>query len=103
MYTPDNWVIFRVNDDDPYYKILAGWSGGYLDGDSWRVNSGIARVTEDDDYCYFHGYSGSTYKCHKNSEQLRINTLGIWGQMKEMHGDKVELIDYEDLSIKTRA
>ena len=33
MYTPDNWVIIKVMGDDPHYRVLVGWSGGYLDGD----------------------------------------------------------------------
>ena len=69
--TPEQWVILKIptedNIDVPYYKVFAGWRGGYLDGDRWRLNSGITRVEEDDDYYYFYGYSGSCYKCHKNA------------------------------------
>lgn len=43
-YTPDNWVVVFLNGDDPHYRVLVGWSGGYLTGDSWRMNSGITRV-----------------------------------------------------------
>lgn len=48
-YTPDNWVVIKCKGDDPHYRILAGWSGGYTTGTSWRMNSGITRVEETDD------------------------------------------------------
>ena len=73
--TPEQWVILKIptedNIDVPYYKVFAGWRGGYLGGDRWRLNSGITRVEEDDDYYYFYGYSGSCYKCHKNAYGLK--------------------------------
>ena len=73
--TPEQWVILRIptedNIDVPYYKVFTGWRGGYLDGDRWRLNSGVTRVEEDDDYYYFYGYSGSCYKCHKNAYGLK--------------------------------
>jgi hypothetical protein len=45
-YTCDNWVVIKMKGDDTHYRVLAGWSGGYLDGDSWRMNSGITKVEE---------------------------------------------------------
>ncbi len=38
---------------------------GYLDGESWKLNSGIKRVEETDDKYIFHGVSGSEYHCKK--------------------------------------
>lgn len=91
-YTPDNWVIVHVKGDDPHYRVLAGWSGGYTTGDSWRMNSGITRVEEDKEYFYFHGTSGSVYKCHKESYCLRMNNAHVWHAMQAQHGDRVELM-----------
>ena len=104
MYNPDNWVIIKINVDEPFYKVLAGWSGGlrtggYLDGDSWRMNSGIEKVIEEYEHYLFHGASGSVYRCHKDSEQLRMNNIHVWEQMKEMHGDKVELVEFKDTDL----
>ena len=51
-YRPDNWVVIKFTQqvksgntgygrtEKVFYKVLGGWSGGYLDGDSWRMNSG---------------------------------------------------------------
>ena len=91
-YTPDNWVVVKVKGDDPHYRVLAGWSGGYLDGDSWRMNSGITEVNASDDYFYFKGSSGSDYRCGKGSYLLRMNNAGAWARLKKLHGDKVEMM-----------
>lgn len=60
--TPHKWVIVKINNKE--YKVFASWEG--LEG-RWRMNSGIDKVEEDNDFYYFIGYSGSCYKCAKNS------------------------------------
>jgi hypothetical protein len=65
---PDKWIVVQlIHNETNVYKIFATWMGGYLDGDSWKLNSGIESVSNDDEYYYFKGYSGSVYKCHKNN------------------------------------
>lgn len=88
-YTPDNWVVLRIKDSKYFiirYKVLAGWSGGYLQGDSWRINSGISEVTEDGDYLLFHGYSGSVYRCHKKAYRLTMAIAGVYNSLKQNEG-----------------
>lgn len=66
--TPEKWVILKIESEKKsYLKIFATWTGDYLSGDSWRLNSGVASVKEDEDYFYFIGHSGSCYKCHKKT------------------------------------
>jgi hypothetical protein len=91
-YFPDNWVVIKLKGDDPHYRILAGWSGGYATGDSWRMNSGIVRVEEDEHYFRFYGSSGSCYSCNKKAYGLRMNNAYIWSALEERHGDKVEMM-----------
>ena len=93
MYTPDNWVVIKFKGDNPHYRVLAGWSGGYLDGDRWRMNSGITGVTEDLHNHFFEGVTGSVYECYKDAYCFRKSTAGVWEQLQEIHGDKVELMD----------
>lgn len=98
-YKPDSWVVIKMtNKDQTFYKVLGGWSGGYLDGDSWRLNSGVERVELDNDRYMFYGSSGSVYNCHKESYGLKMITTGIWNQMKEKYPDQVELLDDRDWS-----
>jgi len=66
-YAPDKWLLIEIGGTDPHYRVFGSWSGGYLYGDSWRLNSGITSVEEVGDYYYFHGHTGSVYKCHKEA------------------------------------
>jgi len=112
-YTPDNWVVIKFTQqvksgntgygrtERVFYKVLGGWSGGYLDGDSWRLNSGIVDVEETTDSYIFIGGSGSRYICNKTQECLRMNTAGIWKQMQEASEEsagkvKLELMKPDD-------
>ena len=98
-YTPDSWVIIKITgiEDKDFYKVLGGWSGGYLDGDSWRMNSGIEKVEDDGDYWNFVGSSGSVYRCHKEGNTMRMSMSGTWAQLKKKFPDNVELVDVEDI------
>jgi hypothetical protein len=64
---PDKWLVIKIGVSEPIYKVFASWYGGYLDGDSWKINSGISEVQKEGDHIDFHGYSGSCYRCHKNN------------------------------------
>lgn len=66
---PDRWVLVKLTHPETkeiFYKVLAGWRGSYLDGSSWRLNSGVTKIEFKDDYFYFYGHSGSVYKCRKD-------------------------------------
>ena len=77
-YNPDRWVMLKfANGGQTTYKILAGWGGSYMHGQSWKLNSGITKIEQDGDYYLFSGYSGSVYKCHKNA----YGTTGISAAM----------------------
>ena len=97
-YNPDNWVVLKIKPGKgmfPFYKVLAGWSGGYLDGSSWRMNSGITLVFDREDEIHFHGYSGSNYICHKETYGLRMSTAGIYNKLKEdeQFGGQIQMMD----------
>ena len=86
-YFPDNWVVLKIKPSKgsfPIYKVLAGWSGGYTQGDSWRINSGITKVTlEGDNHFKFWGHSGSCYVCHKDSYRLTMANSHVYNQLKD--------------------
>ena len=69
---PERWTLVRVSPD--MVKVMAAWSGGYLHGDSWKMNSGIESIEETDESYIFTGHSGSTYECRKGS--YGINPYG---------------------------
>lgn len=66
-YAPDGWVIVKITGQDPHYRVFGSIGGGYLDSDTWKMNSGITSVKEDDNFYYFEGYSGSVYRCSKKT------------------------------------
>ena len=91
-YKPDTWVVVKIHGDDPHYRVLGGWSSGYLDGDSWRMNSGIIGHEFDSGYWHFKGSSGSIYKCYVDDYGLRMSNAHVWEALKKRHGDKVSLV-----------
>ena len=82
-YTCDNWVVVKMKGDDPHYRLLVGTSGGYLDGDSWRMNSGITGVEKQAHLYGFYGSSGSVYWCHQGSYRLTMANAGVYNSLKE--------------------
>ncbi len=70
MIIPDKWLMVKITmieTDEVLYKIFASWYGGFMGSNSWRMNSGVTKVTEDDKFFYFAGHSGSLYQCDKQS------------------------------------
>ena len=93
-YQPDCWVVLKLPEG---YKVLAGWSGGYLDGSAWRLNSGITRVEKhvdwkDEEYFVFYGHTGSEYWCHPETYMLKMPMAGIYNHLKEEHQDHALLM-----------
>jgi len=94
--TPDAWVIIEVNHEgEQFQKIIAGWSGSYLYGDSWRMSSRIKemKIDVEQDYITVETDSGSVYNLCKQYQGLRMSNAGIWNQLKERFGDSVEIVE----------
>ena len=87
-YNPDKWVVVKIigKDTPPVHKVFACWYGGYLDGDSWKLNSGITAVKENGDYYFFDGSSGSCYACRKGSYGTNLYGQGVLNNLI----DKIE-------------
>lgn len=82
MYTPDRWKVVRITyKGETFEKVFGTWVGGYVNGDSWRMNSGIDRVEKEGEYFLFYGASGSVYKCHKNGEGSTMYTESVLQNM----------------------
>ena len=93
-YNPDSWVVIKMTTkNETFYKVLGGWSGGYLNGDSWRLNSGVEKIERVEDKLHFYGASGSVYICDPKSYGLRMSTFHVWETMKKTYPDNVELLE----------
>ena len=98
-YIPDKWVVVKISGykdhPDPVYKVFANWYGGFAGSDSWKLNSGITKVTlEGFVYC-FEGASGSVYHCHKDCYGTNMYGSGVLSGMTERskeHGIVIELM-----------
>ena len=98
LYTPDNWVILKIKEgkmSTPFYKVLGGWSGGFADGNAWRMNSGISEFIDKGDHYEAIGFSGSIYICRKGSYGLRMNNAGVYTALKDQEAfeNQVVLMD----------
>lgn len=93
-YIPDKWVVVKITtNDETLYKVFGSWIGGYLSGDSWRMNSGIESVSLDEDIIIFHGFSGSEYLCHKNSYGMTAYSSGVLLDAIEKSGLNISILD----------
>jgi len=92
-YTPERWVVLEfVTPEESIRKVFAGWYGGYLDGDSWKLNSGNKAERELEDRWEFDGYSGSTYVCYKSA-------YGMNGYMSSILASWLEQAKDQDVAI----
>lgn len=101
-YTPDYWKVVKITSTDGkvLHKVFATWVGGYTDGDSWRMNSGIEKVTEDGDHLLFEGYSGSVYRVLNKDHVYRATmyTYSVLSSMMkraDLVGAKIEEVPFE--------
>jgi hypothetical protein len=102
-YRPDNWVVVKMTqrqshgvEDTIMYKVLAGWDGGYLNVDRWRMNSGINLILNRKDEVHFYGHSGSNYICEKGHYGLRSEMRKIFENLEHFASTRdveVELLD----------
>jgi len=88
VYNPDKWVIVKIDaDSECIYKVFACWYGGYAGSDSWKLNSGITRVSREGFVYSFEGASGSTYECHTDCYGTNFYGQGVLSNMIETAAD----------------
>jgi len=94
MYNPDNWVVLKITyNNQRTFKVLGGWSGSYLYGDSWRLNSGVVRVEETEHHWDFIGHSGSVYHCHKDRYGISMSIGHVIKDLQDRFGDDVKVME----------
>jgi hypothetical protein len=100
MYHPDRWMLVYIDSDDPHYRVFGSWYGGYLHGDSWRLNSGIKLCVEDlDRFVSFIGSSGSVYRCHRDAYGVHgFNRMELDNLVEKSEGRMRVLEECPDLS-----
>jgi hypothetical protein len=99
-HKPDRWVMLKFESAGQItYKILGSWGGGYTQGQSWQLNSGVVKIEEEDNHYLFYGYSGSVYKCHKQSYGMTSYAMQVYNtfqkQIEESDGATMVLLPEE--------
>jgi hypothetical protein len=104
-YTPDCWIVVKITNNESkkfHHRVFANWYGGYLNGDSWKLNSGITKVEVDDNHYLFHGSSGSVYRCHKNNYSTSGYGAGVLANIIDNSpGVTVEPLEEQDWTTVT--
>ena len=91
IYTPDAWVLIKTPD---CVKVLAGWKGGYLNGDEWRLSSGVTKI-EDADNCWkMTNHSGSIYYCVKHLSGVMSIMADTYKTLTDNGCIEIEVKDY---------
>lgn len=87
-YYPDGWMLVKINGTDPHYRVFGSWRGGYANGDSWRLNSGVVKCEKEGKYYKFFGESGSAYYCNENTYgNLGMYNFGVLRSYEEKAGN----------------
>jgi hypothetical protein len=89
-------MIIKISGKDPHYRVFGSWYGGYAGADSWRMNSGIASMIEEDDHYLFIGSSGSTYACHKDMYGANVYGMSIAKNYEEKLTPNFIILDEVD-------
>lgn len=91
-HTPDGWAFLLINNE--IVKVFSSWSGGFAQGDSWKLNSGSESIVEKKDYYLVYGFSGSLYKLSKSGGHINHYCRGILNKILEQ--DIVKIITVEE-------
>lgn len=98
IYTPDRWVVLSVTDGEKTNnRVFAGWYGGYLGSDSWKLNSGNVKEEELDNRWEFTGRSGSKYVCYKARYGMTGYMSSIFSAwLAKLEKSKLESIEIDE-------
>ena len=99
-YYPDKWELVKIKGKDmEFYKIFASFYGGFTNGDSWKISSGVIEVIEHEYHYSFINSSGSIYECNKDATGMSLYSSGIYETLKgnmELSGFSMETIDVKE-------
>lgn len=90
------WQILKfIYEGKTIFKLLRGFSGGYLHGDSWMLNSGITKIECDvqngHNVYVVSGVSGSKYSVYPDDEGMIMIMAGQYNFWKEQHKGIAEI------------
>lgn len=99
-YTPDKWVLVElIAPEARHYRVLGSWFGGYLNGNSWRLNSGVKDVhafTEGKGNHNLQGYevdgeSGSMYIVYKTNYGMHTLSASVLDAYEQQQTEDMKI------------
>lgn len=100
-YAPDSWKIVKLTNKengDVHHRIIAGWTGGYLQGSSWKISSGIEKITDEVDFWNVPNTSGSVYFLYKGREYLSGYVASIYDNLAKTAEDvTMDLVQIDEI------
>lgn len=101
FYTPHRWVVLEMcYNGKTTYKVFAGWYGGFTEGDSWKLNSGIVKAQYTQHGINFTGHTGSVYECHTNKYAMSsymATVLQGWLSKIDPNVGKITVLEQDSL------
>lgn len=99
-YCPDGWVLIKIiSPEETLYKVFSSWGGGWVQGEYWKLNSGIESIEIQESYLDVKGYSGSVYRLSYNGEE-RINSYNTGVLSSFFNDDMPEGVSVEKISLE---
>jgi hypothetical protein len=97
-YAPDAWQVIQISTpDETIYKLFSTWYGGYLTGDSWKLNSGITSMKKIGKVYEVTGYSGSIYRVpnHEHCYRTSVYTNSVLANLIEKSEYEIKVLPYD--------
>jgi hypothetical protein len=98
-YYPDKWMLVEIEspDNGKVTKVMASWYGGFAGSNSWKLSSGVTKITKEGKIYAFLNDSGSTYYCHEDAYGASMYThsvyLGFEEQLKNAGAGSIRILD----------
>ena len=90
-YSPDRWVAVQFQSPNgTFTRVLAGWSGSWAHGASYKLSSAVERVEHSENHYTFYCNSGSNYHCRKTAYGFNVLTAQVLAEIESTVAESTE-------------
>lgn len=88
-FTPEEWVVVKVTNNDPHYRLLCGWKDG-----KFKVSDKITEYScsIDKNMNMFIVSDGDEFHCEQKFYGCGDSIYHVWRAMQEQHPGECELL-----------
>lgn len=102
-YRPDSWQIVKVTAKEGgkvHYRVMCTWDGGYIQGESWKLSSGILSIKDNGRYWEVENASGSVYFLLKTGRRWSGYGFNVFDSLcKDAEHVTFEVIDIGEVNV----